>query len=357
LAQVSSSSQVFPSLALLAMVFVFSMRLGASLRLLIPCLLLCVLRLESVRPFDGGSAGQHAKPVYPSEKKGSLVEVSARHFQLSRSKEQTPPESSKQLPQEDQTGPKDSSEDAASEGNGDPAVSKELSGGNEQEPKENFGMGQDVDTISQAENDRTVAQVDKLVDGESEQVPTAHRGGNQGSETYSTGSKTLDTLGEKDDTEPLSQNPAADPLFVSKAPELSHEEGKVVNGIDKRKHHFQEMLNLKPVVLSAVDEYKTGTQKAKESANDIYEQLDNSFDKVGHLDHTLGDVQKEMGHLKRAATSETRASASDSVNAFADYNRDGVYGADKGGKWQPEAGKWDVFKDLLFPGGKRRENI
>jgi len=194
-----------------------------------------------------------------------------------------------------------------------------------------------------------------------------HREGSLGSDTYSSGSRKLDLLGEED-LHNKAFDPGAPPLrheeegydgdllYVEKGAELSHREaGQLSNPSkwDQRANHFQEFLNHKPRLEDAVNNYKNKVATVRQSARDVDKELDVSLRKFGQFNGEVKAVQDEVGHLKRSMFADSRESAMNSVDSFANYNKNGVYGSLADDKWVPDAGKWNIFKDFLFPNGKR----
>lgn len=148
-----------------------------------------------------------------------------------------------------------------------------------------------------------------------------------------------------------------DPLFVPLTPEMPFGQERSASGNPEmqRRHHFEEMLNTKPAVESAVDRFKSGIAKQKSDAKDVYEQVGHVYKKVGQVEYALGEVLDEAGHLRRGVEAETRASGASSVDSWHKFHIDGVYTKDNEGKsWVPDAGRWKIWKDLLFPHGRQR---
>jgi len=185
----------------------------------------------------------------------------------------------------------------------------------------------------------------------------------------STGSPHLDALGEEDHVPPPpiavpETAPAGtDLLYVPPGPELSHEEkeerlgrGEDLSDVDKRENHFQEVLHHRPVVEAAVENYKKGIRKLKETGKTIYDQLDTTDKKFAQLNSEVDAVQKESGNTKRALHAESREAAVKSVDSFANYNKEGALGGDDFGKFVPDGGKWNVFKDLLDESKQQLDN-
>jgi len=139
-------------------------------------------------------------------------------------------------------------------------------------------------------------------------------------------------------------NPAP---YVEKGPELSHREDS------ERANHFQEFLNHRPRLEDAANHYKKDIATVKQSARDVDKHVDYSLRKFDQFNGEAKAVQDEVGHLKRAVFADTREAAVNSVDSFASYNKNGVYGSSGDAKWVPDAGQWNIFKELLFPNGKR----
>jgi hypothetical protein len=186
----------------------------------------------------------------------------------------------------------------------------------------------------------------------------------------STGSPHLDALGEQDHLPPpppiaVPETAPAGPnlLYVPPGPEMSHEEreerlgrGEDLSDVDKRENHFQELLHHRPEVDAAVESYKKGIRKLKETGKTVYEGLDTTDKKMAQLNSEVDEVQKETGNTKRALHAESREAAVKSVDSFANYNKEGAMGEDEFGKFVPDAGKWDVFKDLLDESKQQLDN-
>lgn len=119
------------------------------------------------------------------------------------------------------------------------------------------------------------------------------------------------------------------------------------------KNRFQDFLDHKPVVEEAVKRWHPTLERLQGEVNRATSQLDVTAETVHALDHQIVGVKKEISKLGHATHHETRTAATKSVRAFHDYDRNGALGADKDGRWVPEAGKWDTFKELIDDGNAK----
>jgi len=119
------------------------------------------------------------------------------------------------------------------------------------------------------------------------------------------------------------------------------------------KNNFQEFIDHKPVVEEAVKRWHPTLERLQGEVNRATSNLDATAETVSALDHQIVGVKKEISKLGHATHSETRSAAKESVSAFHEYDREGAAGSDKDGRWVPEAGKWDTFKDLIEEGNAK----
>jgi len=317
-------------------------------------LLANILRLESVRPLDQG-AEDHV--VANHQQAASLVEVGTRHFSLAkgRAKGRAPDDV---LPNRagSQIDADLHDEWAEDESVNQREAESENPGAIDPEGNELSGSASRGGVVGQA--------YQNPVGGEEMREPSLKGG-------YASGSGRLDHLAEQDEVGVGAARarggaalaPSGDPLFVPLGAELSHRQrndrsmlnqaGGMINSIDNHDNHFREFLNYQPAVDQAVESYKTNIGNVKHEANNVVNGLDSALTKMNSLYDTVDNTQKNVEYLGRDMNSESRESGIESVDSFKRFNQDGVKGYDKNGEWAPNAGKWKVFKDLLFPKGKR----
>lgn len=211
------------------------------------------------------------------------------------------------------------------------------------------------------------------LDGETKpeafQVPShdaQHRSGGLDPDTFSTGDDKLDRLGETDtpgmfpshaapqDPHPLiSLDPehdsnGANALFVPDQPEKSHVETDMLGGDEgnQRYSHFQELLNLKPAVLGAIDIYRNDLKKHRVKANGVAKKTESAVEKVQVLNDGVKQIHEAATGASKESEKETRKMAIDTLEDFGMFNKHGVFGKDKKGEWSKDAGKWSIFKTI-----------
>lgn len=317
-------------------------------------LLASISRLESVRPLDQGAED----PVLANHQQtASLVEVGTRHLSLAkgRAKGRAPDD---QRPNRvgNQIGEGLHDEWADDESLDQKEAASASPGAIDAEGNLLSGSASRGGVVGQA--------YQNPVGIEEMRGPSLHGG-------YASGSSRLDHLAEQDEVgvgaararEGGALAPNGDPLFVPLGAELSHRQrndrsmlnqaGGVIDTIDNHDNHFREFLNYQPAVDRAVESYKTNIGNVKHEANNVVNGLDSALTKMHSLYDTVANTEKNVEYLGRDMNSESRESGIESVDSFKRFNQDGVKGYDKNGEWAPNAGKWKVFKDLLFPKGKR----
>jgi len=145
----------------------------------------------------------------------------------------------------------------------------------------------------------------------------------------------------------------ADP--VADVPEISHVEAAMLGGDEGRYSHFQELLRLKPKVEAAIGTYRDDIAAVKSQAHGVVKKGEDVIASVAEVKAGLKSVDDAEDGAKKESEKETRKLGIDSVENFVMYNKHGVFGNDAKGKWSPEAGKWNIFKDFLEEHGKKGE--
>lgn len=154
---------------------------------------------------------------------------------------------------------------------------------------------------------------------------------------------------------PTSNGAEVNPLHVADVPEISHVEAAMLGGDEGRYSHFQELLRLKPKVEAAIGTYRDDIAAVKTQAHGVVKKGEDVIASVAEVKAGLKSVDDAEDGAKKESEKETRKLGIDSVENFVMYNKHGVFGNDAKGKWSPEAGKWNIFKDFLEEHGKKGE--
>lgn len=141
---------------------------------------------------------------------------------------------------------------------------------------------------------------------------------------------------------------------VADVPEISHVEAAMLGGDEGRYSHFQELLRLKPKVEAAIGTYRDDIAAVKTQAHGVAKKGEDVIASVAEVKAGLKSVDDAEDGAKKESEKETRKLGIDSVENFVMYNKHGVFGNDAKGKWSPEAGKWNIFKDFLEEHGKKK---